>query len=111
MLLSEVIKNSIFKDNSIRLSLRLNKDDLISFKKVIEKCTIKIYFESCIQNFYIIKEFQDAKDFYYKYTKDKSFTFSIDIDYKIKLEKIAKNLNLDISDVLRYIVLKTINKN
>lgn len=110
MKLNEIITKSIFVDNSLRLSLRLNKDDLNTFKKVIENCTIKNFFENCIKNFYNIDEFKDIKDFYYIYTKDKSFTFSIDINYKTKLEILSKNLNLDISDIIRFIILKTISK-
>lgn len=110
MNLNDIIEKSIFIDNSTRLSLRLNKDDLNTFKKVIKNCTIKNFFENCIKNFYNIDDFKDINSFYYMYTKDKSFTFSIDINYKTKLENLSKNLNLDISDIIRFIILKTINK-
>jgi len=108
--LNYIKQKSILDNKSVRVAFRLNHDDLNTFRAKLKNIEIKIYFENCIKYFLDIQNFKDVKQFYYKYTKDKSYTIVLNHEIDILLHDLSKNLNLSKSDILRYILLKTINK-
>lgn len=97
-------------DIGLSVAVRLSKEDVKTFQLLMKDKSIKDYFGSCINNFKDINEFGDIDDFYYKYTKETTFAFKLNEDIKRKVKDLSKNLNISESNIYRYIVLKTINK-
>lgn len=105
----ENIRNS--KEITNRAAFRLAQGDLDAFLLKLKGIELKQYFQDVLKQFHNIEEFEDIDKFVYKYTKEKSYTIVLNLEYCQILNDLSNELNLNESDILRYIVLKTLNKN
>lgn len=110
MTLNEIKQQSKPSLLNTRVAFRLDKNDLNTFKEFLKGCEIKLYFENCINNFNQITTFSDIKEFTYTYKKDKAYTISISNEVLNKVDFLSNEYNISVSDLFRYIVLKSINK-
>ena len=105
----EDIRNNTEVTN--RVSFRLAQGDLDAFLRELKGLELKQYFQDSLLYFHNIEDFKDVKTFVYKYTKEKSYTIVLNLSSCKILDEVSTGFNLTQSDILRYIVLKTLNKN
>ena len=98
----ENIRNS--KEITNRVAFRLAQGDLDAFLLKLKGIELKQYFQDVLNQFHNIEEFEDIDKFVYKYTKEKSYTIVLNLEHCQTLNDLSNELNLNESDILRYIV-------
>ena len=99
------------KEVTNRVAFRLAQGDLDAFLQKLKGIELKHYFQDSLFHFKNIEDFKDVGSFVYKYTKEKSYSIVLNLSSCKILDELSTEFNLTQSDILRYIVLKTINKN
>ena len=99
------------KEATNRVAFRLAQGDLDAFLQKLKGIELKHYFQDSLFHFKNIEDFKDVGSFVYKYTKEKSYTIVLNLSSCKILDELSTEFNLTQSDILRYIVLKTLNKN